>query len=637
MNQSDNQNKEGKGGLEELLPKQKRSRWWIWALVVIGLIVIGLGYSYFSGEEESKYITENPSVRDIFQSVTVTGTIQPAQEIDLNFKGAGTIQTMLVDVGDKVNQGEVMAALDTSELQSQADQAAANVDVAEAQLQQTLEGSRPEEITIKEANVRNAETLLKSAEENYQIVLESIQEDNKTAQNNLKNTQNLLDDAIKNVDNIEQQNEQNIKNTIDNNINQVNLVLIDEDSILQNIQEIWDNAQWYKNFNSINFTRTNNINNLLSQANSQRATASLSYQNALLLKDEISSQQAINDTVTYLNTVTQILNNLNAMLYQDNADKIFTATDLSALQGRQTSNETSHNANLANALSLSNALDSTKISNQIALDNAQQQITNYSNQISTAQDNITQTELNGKTRLQTAQDQLNNAIDQLDIQRANLDLTKSGPTPAAVAVAQAQVRAAQASYNTVLTQIENQKIIAPVTGTITQVNAEPGEQSNSANPIIQLHSDAEYEITADIAETDIDKIDIGDKAEITFDALTKLDVFEGTVTFIDPAATTIQGVVYYQTKVILDADDNRIKPGMTANIEVITAEQDQVLTVPNQSVKTVDGKTVVDILINEDKDEIETREVVTGTRGNTHIEVITGVTESDRVIILINE
>jgi len=631
---SANQNQKG---LAELLPKKKRSYWWIWVLAIVGLLIAGGAYRYFTQPKPSKYITENPQVRDILQSVSVTGTIEPAKEIDLNFKGNGTIDEMLVSVGDKVNSGQTLASLDTSELQSQADQASANIDVAQAQLQQTLEGSRPEEITIKEANVRNAETLLKSAEDNYQIVLESIQDDNKTAQNNLTNTQKLLNDAIKNVDNIKQQNDQNIINTIDKNINSVNLIIISENSVLQNIQELWGNAQWYKNFNSINFSSTNAVNNLITQADNQSQTATNSYQSALASKTEINSQQAINDTISYLNTVTQILNHLNIMIYQDNADAIFTAADLSTLKSRQSANENSHNSNLSSALNLSNSLDSTKISNQIALDNAQNQITSYNNQIETAKDNITKTELNGKTRLQSAQDQLNNAIDQLDIQQANLKLTKSGPTPAAIAVAQAQVRAAQAAYNTILTQINNQKIIAPVAGTITQVNAEKGEQSSSANPIVQLHSDAQYEINADIAETDIEKIKVGDKTLITFDALTKQDKFNGTVTFIDPAATVIQGVVYYKTKVIVDDIDNRIKPGMTANIEIITAEKSQVLSIPNQSIKYVDNQTVADVLINEAQNKTDTKPVVTGIRGNTHTEIVSGLSESDQVIVLVNE
>jgi RND family efflux transporter MFP subunit len=219
-----------------------------------------------------------------------------------------------------------------------------------------------------------------------------------------------------------------------------------------------------------------------------------------------------------------------------------------------------------------------------------------------------------------------------------LELKKAGATPAAIAVAQAQISSTQTQVATIQTQISNQSIIAPVDGVITQVNVEIGEQSSSANPIIQMQSNADFEINTDIAETDIDKIKIGDKAIVTFDAFTKDKKLTGTVVEIDPSATAIQGVIYYKTKVILDAQDNKVKPGMTANLEIITAEKKDVLAVPNPAVKTNDQEEkYVDILTNTETFTTESKTIKTGLRGNTHTEITEGLTGGESIIILENK
>lgn len=622
---------------QELIKPHKKSLWWVWLIVILTLIGGGIAYSYLTQEPVNPYITEVADKQNITQSVEVTGSIEPAKEINLNFKSAGTIQTVNVEVDDDVKQGQVLASLDTSELEGQLAQSQASVSVAQAQLNQVLEGSRPEEIAVQETNVANAETSLASAKTNYNLTQDSIDNDLKTAQTNLENTKKLLKEAQTNLDNIENQTDQNIKNTIDNNLNQINIILISEQSVEANIEEIYENDKWHDSFEKLNFSLTVNTDNLRKNTNFLKNQANNSYTTAISNKTEENNQKAITDLLAYLDNITQILSNTRQAIYAESASIYFSASDLTTLTSRQTANESSHNANLNSALNLQNSIDTTKISNQVSIDNAKNQVVNYQNQIQTAEENIESIRINGETKLQQAQDQIDNAANQLKIQQKQLELTKSGPTSAAIAVANAQVAQAQAATRIIQTQISNQQIVAPIDGKITQVNVSVGEQSNSANPIIQLHSDAKYEINADIAETDIDKIKIGDKAIIDFDALTKDEKFTGTVVETDPAATVIQGVVYYNTKIILDSQDPRIKPGMTANIEIITAESEDTLAVPNQAVKKENSNTYVEILIDEKTLEIKKINVETGLRGNTHTEIKNGLSGGENVIILKNE
>ncbi len=622
----------------QLLTPRKKSYWWLYLIGIIAILA-GWGiYSYLNQVPVNPYITEVAAKQDIIQSVDVTGTIKPAEEIDLNFKTAGTISIINVIVSDKVNKGDILATLDTSDLQSQLYQAQASVAIAQAQYNQVLEGSRPEEVDVAKTNVKNAESTLASAKINYDLTKQNIDNDLKTAQTTLTNTQNLLLDAQTNLTNIENQTDQNIKNTIESNLNALNLAIIQEDTVRNNIDEIWETKLYYNRFKSLDFITVNDIDNLLMQSNWQKTNAQTSYSQAVNSKSESDNQKAIDETLSYVNSYTQILNKLNNLLYSPNSDAVFTASEISNLRNRQSSNEATHNQNLSSVQNLTNSIANTKISNQVSIDNAKNQITNYQNQILTARENIDKIQINSTSQLQTAQDQITNAQNQLEIQKKQLALTQSGPTPAAIAVAQAQINSAQTQVNTIQTQINNLSIVAPANGIITQVNVSVGEQSNSANPIIQMHSDADYEINAEIAETDIEKIKLQDKTKITFDAFTKEVEFTGTVVEIDPAATIIQGVVYYNTKVILDNQDSSIKPGMTANLEIITAEKNNVLTVPNQAIKIENKSKFVEILPDLNNfNQTQKISIETGTRGNTHTEVISGLSGGENVIILKNE
>ncbi len=638
----DEQSKEDSKGSDQkdknLLKPRKKSYWWAWVIAIIVLLVGYGGYAYFTQEKENPYITEVAAQQDILQSVDVTGTIKPAEEIDLNFKNAGTISIINVIVSDKVNKGDILATLDTTELNGQLSQAQANVAVAQAQYNQVLEGTRQEEIDVAKTNIKTAETSLSSAKINYNLTKNNIDNDLKTAQTNLTNTENLLDDAQKNLENIENQTDQNITNAIEDNLNAINLALVKEDSVRNNIDEIWETKLYYDRFKSLDFFTVNDTDNLLIKAVNQKSIAQNSYNIAKVSKTISDTQKAANDTLTYVNTYTQILYNFNSLLYLPNSDVIFTSTEITNLRSRQTSNEAAHNQNLSSVQSLTNAIANTELNNQIAIDNARTQVTNYQNQILTAIENIEKIQINSVSQLQASQDQIDNAENQLEIQKKQLQLQESGPTPAAIAVAQAQIMSAQAQANTIQTQISNLSIIAPVDGIITQVNVSIGEQSSSANPIIQMHSDAEYEINADIAETDINKIKLNDKTIITFDAFTRDLEFTGTVVEIEPSATIIQGVVYYHTKVILDDQDSSIKPGMTANIEIITAEKDNVVAAPNQSIKTESGTKFVEILPNlNDWNNVKTINIETGIRGNTHTEILSGLNGGENIIILKNE
>lgn len=137
--------------------------------------------------------------------------------------------------------------------------------------------------------------------------------------------------------------------------------------------------------------------------------------------------------------------------------------------------------------------------------------------------------------------------------------------------------------------INDYYVYAPFSGVVATMNAKAGDSAPSTIATIVTKT-----LTAEISfgETDIAKIKIGQKATLTFDAIEDLTI-TGKVSEIDTIGTSSQGVVSYNVKVVMDVQDDRIKPGMSATAVIITDTKTDALYVPNSALKTQQGERYV--------------------------------------------
>jgi len=233
--------------------------------------------------------------------------------------------------------------------------------------------------------------------------------------------------------------------------------------------------------------------------------------------------------------------------------------------------------------------------------------------------------------------QIQAASNSLAISQAQLNLKKAGPRNFDINSAQAAVAQAHAQLDKLGADLQDYYIRAPIDGKITKVNYEIGE-TPSTDAVIAMLGNERYEIKADIPESDITKIKVGDKTIIELDAFGSDHPFKGTITFIDPAQTIIKDVIYYKITVSFDEDswNDQIKPGMTANITVSSNEKNDVLYIPQRAVKikeTTLGEVpvkYVEILVNGAPQE---KIVTVGLRGdNGLVEILSGLNENEQVI-----
>ncbi|PJC40506.1 MAG: hypothetical protein CO042_03445 [Parcubacteria group bacterium CG_4_9_14_0_2_um_filter_41_8] len=366
------------------------------------------------------------------------------------------------------------------------------------------------------------------------------------------------------------------------------------------------------------------INNTLDDpsANNSYAYISTDKQKAQLSKNsaniEISAVESSSGELSVISGDTDILSNLDdGKLMLDSVKTALTDT-MSVL----------NNANTTYSF-LESDLDTLKSSIQ-----AQQATINTSRtNIVAAKTNWTDKIAYYNDQIAAAEDSVSQAESALTVAQSQLDLKKSPPRKFEIDAQNARVAQAQASLSLALANMEESIIRAPLVGTITKKYYEAGEQTSLSSPVLEMIGEATLEIEVDIPESDISKIIIGQETKITLDAFGDEREYTGSVTFVDPAETLISDVVYYRVKAAF-SDSGQVKPGMTANVTIITDMKENALYVPVRAVKSRNGDKYIEVLENG----LVVEKIITlGLRGDEGIEILSGLEEGDEVITFVKE
>lgn len=155
---------------------------------------------------------------------------------------------------------------------------------------------------------------------------------------------------------------------------------------------------------------------------------------------------------------------------------------------------------------------------------------------------------------------------------------------------QANIKQAQANLDTAETNMYYTKIISPVDGVVVSRAVDEGQTVASSFQTPELFVVAEdltkMQIEVSVSEADIGKIEEGQKAEYTLDGYPD-DTFVGTVTQVRLNPTTVSNVTTYTVIVSVNNDEQILKPGMSANVTIITQDKQDVLCVPNLAFKYI--------------------------------------------------
>ncbi|MFA6322650.1 MAG: efflux RND transporter periplasmic adaptor subunit [Candidatus Buchananbacteria bacterium] len=548
--------------------------WIILALIIGGGILAKI---YIFKAPVTEYVTQDVISGTVIQTVTATGKIKSATEIELNFKNPGKLSVQSVKKGDKVVVDQVLARQSSSDLMANVNKARSNVEQAAANLAKLKAGATSQDIAV------------------YEVALQKAKSDWDNAKSDLASTKSTYSQAIDN----------NKSAGLNDSKNAIAKAYI-------SLQKIYDtlNYQGYSyNFTTSDPVLQQKVSTGYEQAKHQVGLADSAYVSASSSQDLAQIKSLIDSTLLSLNYLATTLDDLSKLL-----DKVVV-------------NSTLTRANL----------DTLKTSI-----NAEWLTTNSS--INTIQDDkqgVADAELNYQTKVEAAQNNVSTYERNYAKAQADLNLRKAPARTEDIRLYQAQVASAQADLQLALDRLDDTVIKAPIDGVITEVNVLAGEQTSLTQPVIKMLANQVYEVEVNIPESDIAKINVGDKAEITLDAFSSEDAFSGTITTIDPAETSIQDVIYYQLTVSLDLQQpdavkdlvDKIKPGMTANVTVNTAKVENVLIAPLRAVKDEGNKEYVEILENNQPVKVE---VILGLRGDDgQVEVKSGLTQGQKVITFV--
>lgn len=165
---------------------------------------------------------------------------------------------------------------------------------------------------------------------------------------------------------------------------------------------------------------------------------------------------------------------------------------------------------------------------------------------------------------------------------------------AAAAAARQEVSRADAAVQAAADNLRKTRFLAPFDGVVSALNVEQGENvitgtmNNPGTEILVVSDLSRMLVRADVDETDVVDMRLGQKAKITVDALPDTS-FQGTVTEIGNTAkrsltSTVEGQTNFEVKVVFDRDVPQVRPGMTADVEIETGTHAKTLGVPIQAV-----------------------------------------------------
>lgn len=215
---------------------------------------------------------------------------------------------------------------------------------------------------------------------------------------------------------------------------------------------------------------------------------------------------------------------------------------------------------------------------------------------------------------------------QVAIENARASLSKSNT---ASSVAEAEILRARASLDQIDAKIAERQIRAPFDGLVSKVDLDLGESVTAGATVVSMASEADYQITVNVPEAEINKLSLGNLATATLDAYPDGTEFTAEVISLEPAETIIDGVATYKVTLQFKQFDEKIKSGMTAEIVITGSEKRGVLGVPLRATAFRDGETWVRVV----KDgKIEERPVTLGLRGSDGLaEVVSGLSEGELV------
>ena len=553
----------------------------------------------------------------VSQTVTVSGSISAQGQARLAFKSGGKIAQIYVTSGQTVSLGQPLAKLDTTDLETAVATAQQNVANAQASYQKQLLSAQDAQKNLAQArqtaanDVASAQATLTKLKASYAAAKANFASFTDSATGGIASFQNSLD---------------TIQSQVDALIAEMRLVVGGGDTgDLRNAL----NAITGANSPALQNARSNSVT-LLSPAVADYQSSKAAVQSGIAEYD--AAYAAGNDTSNMPSgfQLTQANYTISASRVSSALDTTSSVlgTVLAAVTTAQSSLNTQSTRDLHSPFDQWRtdlaALFNYVTTQQQAVSTLKLKLSQATSYLATMNDAVGGSIATATQNIVTTQQRGQQSIDNASSAVANAPLNLQS--------AQVSVDNANSAVATATSNLDSAVLTAPAAGIVASIANQVGEfvsGGNTNSAFIVLTNTQSLVLHGTIGESDVAKLKLGQVANLTVDALTGQKM-TGRVVSLDPVATIQSGVPVYGIDIAVDVPGNGIKAGMSASASVILASKQNVLTVPNTTIRTVSGQRGVQVL--KDGEIVDTA-VTFGLANDTVTEVVSGLAEGDVVVI----
>ena len=625
---------------KSLLDSSYRGKpWWI-ALVTAGLLIltigIYLGRKRYDGQPEVlETLTIPVKTQNIVVRITASGAVQPIQRVNLSPKNQGRLAELYVKQGDRVQAGQIIARMESRDLEAKLRQAQARLKNSKANLAKQETGSRPEEIAAARARLNQVEARLS------QLQVGSRPEEIAAARARLSQVGARLSQL-----------------QAGSRQEEIAVARARLDGIQANLSQLQSGKRPEE----------------IAQGKARLEQAITRWQDAKTgsLKEEIEQAKArIEAAKAELELTTKRLERYQKLVNEGaitrDAYEEYVRDDRRVnanLQEAEKRLEQLTQFRLAEIERLTAAMEEEKQAFQLLEKGARlEEIVRAEAEVAEARSQLEQL-VNGarleeivRAEAEVAEarsqlEQLVNGTRPEEIVRAEAEVVEArsqleqlvnGTRPEEIARAEAEVAEAKAQVRYQEILLEETKVRAPFSGVITQRYASQGafvtpatSASNatfaSSTSIVALARG--LEVLAKVPEANIGQITSGQTVEVVADAYPD-QVFKGKVKLIAPEAIVERNVTLFEVEVALETGKEKLRSGMNVDLQFLGDRFDNALVVPTVAIVTKKGETGV--LVPDAKNQPKFRPIILGFNIGNQIQVLQGIKAGDLVFIELPE
>lgn len=611
-------------------------KWWFWVGIVLIAVV---AFLFFPRADKISYVSQTVKYADLVQTVDANGEVKSIDEVELSFGVSGTVSELLVSVGDMVGIGDLIAALDSSELVADVQSAYKSVGVVQGNLEKEIAGASEESIAVSQGALEVADRSLSSAK---------LDEINANEILGLTITRYAADDKKSNLavesarDNVNQTitaNAELISDSYDDLLGATWAGVIQMRSAIAKADEVLGMRNSTLNDDFEPFVSANNPNILsLARIAFEKSEISRDTAETAILSAKWSDSEQIlvasSAVESSLDDATVLLLRVRQVVEGTPVGGTYSASDSTTLGA---SVDTARAALQADQAALQNAFQNVRD----VLHTTSSNLEDAQNAFVEAQAGLDAVKALSDYQIASSNHSVLSArsivfLKEAEVAKAlaSLKQTKASPRDVDLVSLEAEVARAQAAYQSALARLDRAEIRSPISGSVTLISVEQGEQVTGANAIVTVQTTQEqFQVVADVSESDISKVSLGDFVNMIFDAFGSDIELSGVIGKIDPAEKLIESVVYYEVTIYLDEAENipTLRPGLSTDATITTDKRENILVVPGRAVNERDGVQYVRIL---DNGKTREKQVQTGLRGDMGmIEIISGLDEGEEVIL----